>query len=227
MSQSSVNWLSVSVVLPRLLSPNQCEILEFQKRANELCNPCTVLFVLFIDLPIQHCWKTVLINSINVSFNYQSPLTLYFVLCFIRFHADKLHLFYSKHLFYFWRKAQDANNDLWSSTTTVKFENAVWGVTAPFFHYIVQHYYISHVLHALIWHKNKALHNGYGFKAMTDDGQCLMWFSQCKWTNNKTNVFVAWVLISFLSAVSFGRIWAYQGGVKLKKLKVFLRRGKS
>lgn len=29
------------------------------------------------------------------------------------------------------------------------------GVTAPFFHYILQHYYISNVLHALVLHKIK------------------------------------------------------------------------
>ena len=42
-------------------------------------------------------------SSINVFFYYstQSPLPLYFVLCFIRFHADGMHLFYSEHLFYF------------------------------------------------------------------------------------------------------------------------------
>lgn len=171
MGQGCVNRLKCSVVLKRFLSPNQCEIPKFQERTSELCDPCTVLFVLFIDFTIQRCWKTVLISSIIISFHYLSPLPLYFVLCLIRFHADKLHLFYSKHLFYFWKPSFIHEDNNWWSFTTMEYQNAVWGVTAPFFHYILQHYYISHVRIACIGTtQNNALHIGYGFKAMTDDG---------------------------------------------------------
>lgn len=102
-----VNWLLYSVVLQcRLLSPNQCEILKFQKRTTELCDPCTVLFVLFIGFTIQRCWKTVLISSINMSFYYStlSPLPLYFVLFFIGFMLTNCTFFIQTVYFYFWSK---------------------------------------------------------------------------------------------------------------------------
>lgn len=173
MGQGCVNWLSYSVVLQLFLSPNQCEIPKFQDRTNELCDPCTVLFVLFIDFTIQRCWKTVLISSINISFYYLSPLPLYFVLCFIRFHADKLHLFLFKAFILFLKKSpilsmrtMTDDHSQQPSSLRMQFEESL----LHFFHYIVQHYYISHVLHALIRHKTNALHIGYGLKAMTDDG---------------------------------------------------------
>lgn len=67
---------------------------------------------------------------------------------------------------------------------TIGYEHAIWRVTAPFFHYIVQHHYTSRLLHALIWHKNNALHIGYGLQATTADAVSL-WYLQCKWNNNK------------------------------------------
>ncbi|KAG7235255.1 hypothetical protein INR49_002859 [Caranx melampygus] len=99
MGLGCVSWLSYSVVLQLcLLSPNQCEILKLQERTTELCDPCTVLFVLFIGFTIQRCWKTVLISSTNMFFYY--PLPLYFVLHFIGFHADKLHLFFIQNIYF-------------------------------------------------------------------------------------------------------------------------------
>lgn len=48
MGQSCVSWLSYSVVLQCcLLSPNQCEIVKFHERANELCDPCTVFCFIY------------------------------------------------------------------------------------------------------------------------------------------------------------------------------------
>lgn len=82
-----VNWLLFSVVLQCLQPPNQCE-------TDELCDPMYSI-VLFIDFTSQHCWKTVLISSINVSFIIHiKPITFFlFYYVVIRIHPDILHLF--------------------------------------------------------------------------------------------------------------------------------------
>lgn len=157
------------VVLQCLPSPNRCEILKLQGRANELCDPCTVLFVLFIDVTIQHCWKNCIISSINIHFYYLNPVTIIMYYVSLDFMQMNGTFFYSKDIF---KKSPilairaTTNNQSLQPSGLGKLEESL----VLFFRYIGQQYYISHVLHALIWHKKNALHIGYGSTAMTLDG---------------------------------------------------------
>lgn len=152
--RARVNWLLFSVVLQCLQPPNQCE-------TDELCDPVYSI-VLFIDFTSQHCWKTVLISSINVSFIIHiKRITFFFFLFYyvvIRIHADNLHLFFLllfKAFIVFYE--EKPNLSMKATRHSSNFPNTV------------KHLLHTVILHALIWHNHNVLHIDYGFKTMVAD----------------------------------------------------------
>lgn len=108
MGHGCLKGLSYSAVPQHCL---QCEILKFQERTHDLCDPCTVLFVFIYWL-----YNTALLEDcINKQYKcvilLLFPKPSYFVLDFIGFHADKLHFFVLKNIYYIFEtsKAQFSN----------------------------------------------------------------------------------------------------------------------
>lgn len=150
-----VNWLLFSVVLQCLQPPNQCE-------TDELCDPVYSI-VLFIDFTSQHCWKTVLISSINVSFIIHiKPITFFFSITlsleFMLTICTFLFLLLFKAFIVFY---EEKPNLSMKATRHKNFPNTV------------KHLLHTVILHALIWHNHNVLHIG---SFQNNGGWCLMWF---------------------------------------------------